>query len=157
MAEMRGFVFAITFIMIFSALISTIPAGLQGPENAPETVIPIDPRLLTTFSESVNYTTSSYSLWYAGVYWYDYVLGSKEWVSTTDNSSWFALSAKVLFFGIWFWGVDICSFITLNGENRGEDISFEEITEDADDGAVRYVLELASGDEAGSFIVFVWS
>ena len=37
-SEQRGFVFSVVFIIVFSALLSSIPAGLQGSGEDPDTV-----------------------------------------------------------------------------------------------------------------------
>ena len=39
---MRGFVFALSFIVIFAALIASIPVDLQGQGETPDVFIPID-------------------------------------------------------------------------------------------------------------------
>lgn len=154
-SEHRGFVFAVVFIIIFSTLLSSIPAGLQGPQEDPDTVIPIDPSIITGFSESENYTPSAFYP-AAGAFWYEYDLGERKWLAATDNATLIQLAAKILFLGIfWFGQLDVCKFVSPSGQDRGIILTFAEIAEDADEGVIRYSLELTtSGDSAGSFIVY---
>ncbi|MHC4544163.1 MAG: hypothetical protein ACYTDW_06135 [Planctomycetota bacterium] len=152
--EMRGFVFAVVFIVVFGTLLASIPAGLQGPNEEPDTIIPLDPNILIGFSESVNYTMSAYSGTVLIVY--DYDLGAHSWRSLTDNDTMLFLAAKVLFLGIlWFGGLDACEFESPSGLNRGTQLDFDEIDADAEEGIVRYSLQFTgSGDSAGSFVVY---
>jgi predicted secreted protein len=154
-SEHRGFVFAVIFIVIFGTLLASIPAGLQGPNEQPETVIPIDPSVLTGFEESKNYTATAYT---GGptLYYYDYDLGSRSWRAATDNDTMLTLAAKVTFLGIlWFGGLDTCTFVAPSGLNRGTQLDFDEIDIDAEDGTVRYSLTFTdSGDSAGKLVVY---
>ena len=147
---MRGFVFSLIFIVVFSALLVSIPAGLQGTGETPETVIPIDPSLITGFSESANYTAAAYV---GGIYEYD--LNSRQWIAVTNDIVLF-LAAKILIAGIlWLGHIDECKFISPSGTNRGTELALTEITSDATDGAVRYSLEhVSTGDSGGSFVVY---
>ncbi len=152
-SEMRGFVFSIVFIFVFATLIATIPAGLQGPENAPNTVIPIDPSLVTGFADSENYTTSSFSP--AGYMLYSYVYTmSSTWDCVTDNVSSFTLGKRVLWLGLYLGHHDWSSFEGPEGQDRGGALTWSEIADDATDGAVRYSLTLDSGDSGGAFVVY---
>lgn len=154
--EMRGFVFAVIFIIVFSTMLVSVPAGLQGPDETPDTVIPIDPSIISGFAESENYTQSAFYP-VAGSYWYEYdALGSRDWVAGTDNATIIQLAAKILFLGIfWFGQIDSCEFTTQDGEDRGIQLSFSEIDADSTDGAVRYSLDLTtSGDSGGSFVAY---
>ncbi|GAH47323.1 unnamed protein product, partial [marine sediment metagenome] len=149
--EMRGFVFSVVFIIVFSGLLATIPAGLQGNEDTVSTVLPIDPSLVTGFAESWNYTRAEFSF---GSYEYD--LDSRKWVILTDDLL-ITLSAKILTWGfIWLGQINPCNFISPDGENRGYEPTLATIESDAEDGAVRYALEftLGSADSAGSLVVY---
>jgi len=155
--EMRGFVFAVVFIVVFGTLLVSIPAGLQGPNEQPSTVIPVDPSFLTGFSESVNYTATAYSEIATNLYYYDYTFASRNWRSHTDNDTMLTLAEKVGFLGIlWFGGLDECTFKTQVGQiDRGTQLDFDEIDEDAEEGIVRYSLTFSdSGESAGGFVVY---
>jgi len=153
-SEMRGFVFAVVFIVVFGTLLASVPAGLKGPNEDIDTVIPLDPNILAGFSESKNYTMSAYSG--VALIKYDYDLGAISWRSITDNDTQIILAAKVFFWGIlWFGGLDACTFKSPSGTDRGTQLDFDEIDADAEEGIVRYSLQFTgSGDSAGSFVVY---
>lgn len=145
--EMYGFVFSLLFLIFFGTLLATIPADLQGQGGAGDVVTPINPSLVTGFSDSewyvkTNYTGSAY----------EYNFNSRYWIATYTGT-YLTLSAKKLILGFWLGGLDVCDFINPDGTNRGNTLEFTEIDTDADDGAVRYVLQFADGDPAGYFVV----
>lgn len=152
MAEQWGFVFSVTFIIVFAALLSTVPIDFQGQADYPDMVVPIDPSLLTGFSTSANWSKSAISE--VGVYLYD--LGGNSWVFHSYAGYIFDLGAKVLIGGVlWLGQVDSCKFISSEGLNRGGYLNIEEIIEDAVDGSVRYNLQsIGSGNSMGGFIVY---
>lgn len=145
-SEMRGFVFCITFILIFSGLLSTIPTGLQGAGNTPSDLIPVDPSILTEFTDGENYTRAAFS---GVILIYEYVLGGKTWLCSTDETA-FMLASKVLFWILWLGQLDYVNF-----GDRGDTLTFAEIDEDADDGRAKYTLQhVDSGQSAGGFIAY---
>ncbi len=152
--EMRGFVFSVVFIIVFSTLLSSIPAGLQGTEATVDTVIPIDPSLVTGFSESENYTRAAFSS-VGAVYWYEYELDSKQWYCATNDVV-IGLTAKILTWGfLWLGQVNPCKFISPDGTDQGVDLALTTIESDADDGAVRYELEFTlTSQSAGAFVCY---
>lgn len=153
--ELRAFVFAVTFIIIFSTLLISVPAGLQGPEETPETVIPVDPNVLTGFAEIQeiypdNFTGSP------PLYVYDYDdFGGRDWRAFTDDDTCILLAAKVYLWVFWFGNLDSCRFKSPSGTDRGTQLDFDEIDQDATDGTVTYSLLFdTSGDSAGSLVVY---
>jgi len=154
-SEHRGFVFSVVFIIIFSTLLASVPAGLQGPGDSPDTVIPIDPSILTGFAQTENYSPASYS-WGGALYFYDYDnLGGRDWRSQTNDDTWLNLGAKVYWIFLWFGVLDFCKFESPSGQDRGTQLDFTEIDEDAEGGTVRYSMILTdSGDSAGSLVVY---
>lgn len=153
-SEQRGFVFSVVFIVIFSTLLASIPAGFQGSGEDPDTVIPIDPSILTGFAETENYTPAAYS-WVYPLYLYDYDLGAYSWRSYTDDDTYLNLGAKVFTWIFWFGTIDACKFESPSGENRGPQLDFTEIDADAEDGTVRYSMTFTdSGNTAGSLVVY---
>ena len=148
--EMGGFVFSIIFIIVFSTLLSSIPAGLQGTGASPDMVVPVDPSLITGFSETENWTRAAYSL---GVY--EYSQGNRDWV-TGHNDIEIGLLAKVYVLGfIWFGAVDECKFISSEGVDRGTELSLTEMDTDDTDGAHRYDLRFTvNGDSAGKLVIY---
>lgn len=152
--EMGGFIFAISFILIFGTLIAAMPVGLQGPGGTASELLPVDPNLITDFSDIENFTKTDFT---ADEYHYD-DLGGFDWVCWQDVSDDFAVSRKVKIAGIlWLGGLKHTNFVLSNGTNRGWKLTLDEIQGDAEDGAVRYNLEYQdSGNSAGGFI-FYWN
>ena len=152
-SEMRGFVFAIVFIVIFSTLLSTVPTGLQGVGTDPDTIIPVDPILLTGFDEFENWTKSDYT---GLVPTYSYSLGGRTWATLWADlaDDYFAIAAFT-YWWIILTGSEPCKFTSPNGTNRGTELSIDEIEGDAEDGSVKYkMLFTTTGNDAGSFVVF---
>lgn len=153
--EMRGFVFSIVFIIVFSTLLVSIPTGLLGIGSSADPLIPIDPKLLTGFDETENWTKTDYT----GVipnYQYSLPDGgrtwSTDWIDLADDV--FSISA-LTYWWIILVGVEPCKFISPNGTSRGTALSIDEIEGDAEGGSVRYsMLFTTTGQDAGSFVVF---
>lgn len=151
---MRGFVFAVVFIIVFGTLLAAVPAGLQGPNELPDTVIPIDPSILGGFAETVNYTPAAFSGTVLLSYHYD--LGVHSWTALTPAEGTHLMIARKIMFGLfWFGGYDDCRFYSPSGESRGTQLDFDEINTDVEEGVVRYSLTLTeSGDSAGSLVIY---
>jgi hypothetical protein len=154
-SEMRGFVFSVIFILIFGALLSSVPVGLQGSGEEPDTVIPIDPSMITGFADTEEFFPDNYT-GSPPLYLYDYDdLGGRDWRTYTDDDTFITLGAKVYFWVFWFGDVDACKFESSSGQDRGTQLDFTEIDADAEDYAVRYSLVLEdSGDTAGSLVIY---
>jgi hypothetical protein len=158
-SEMRGFVFALTFMVLFSTLLVTIPVGLQGEGLEGEDVTPIDPRILSGFDEKTNWTSAAYS-GSPPLYVYDYSLGAagagNDWRSHTDNETTILTAIKVYFLGLfWLGALDPAEFEAPDGTDRGTSLDFTEIDADAENGTVTYSMTFRdSGENAGSFIVW---
>lgn len=150
MSEQRTFVFSVTFIILFSVFLSTIPVGLLGEGSDPDMVTSVDPNVVAGFSDSATYQQSNFS----GVF-YTYDLGGRTWLCLGSGTG-FALGAKVLFAGfLWLGVLDQVKFVSPEGVDRGEELLFPEITTDADEGTISYeLLYTDSGNAAGSFIVY---
>ena len=160
--EQYGFVFAVTFIIIFSALLATMPLDLQGQGDNPDFVTPINPTLLTDFAETEDFDQSNFG----GIlyYYFEYELpnGVTTWecvftAISAIGTDYFNIGAHSLFLGFWLGGYDWVNFINENGTNYGLYISLDDIEDDATDGVVRYTLQYQdSGLSAGGFI-FYWN
>lgn len=146
--EIRAFMFCVVFITMFGLLLNTIPTDFQGVGDAGDTVIPIDPSLVTGFAASEEYCKSNFT----GTS-YEYTLNSRDWVAG-GASSYLSLSAKKKVFGLWLGGLDICTFYAPDGSSNGITLEHTEIDADATDGAVRYTIQFDSGDAAGFFVVY---
>jgi len=152
---MRGFVFAVVFIVVFSGLVASIPVGLQGVGGEVQPVTPLDPSILTDFTDYENYTKSDFED-VAGYLVYEYNLAGRDWVAGTDEVT-FALLAKVYWFFLWLGQVDVCKFKSPDGIERGEEISFDNIDDDATDGAVRYSMQFTTSGKAAGALVVYWN
>ena len=155
-SEQRTFVFAVTFIIIFSALIASIPVDFQGVEGTVNTVIPVNPNLLSDFADAVEWIgeTGDFGGVTGTYYMYDLPVGGPtyECVFITDS---FYVGVHTLFIGLWLGGYSWNEFTSDNGTNYGTSVSFTDLDNDADDGAVRYTLQDEnSGISAGGFVVW---
>jgi len=155
-SEQRGFIFAVVFIVIFSVLLSTIPVDLQGVGATPDMIIPLEPSLITGFAASETYTYANFT--YYPVYdfaYYLYELGGRTW-EIQQEDDWFLLGAHVLYGGfLWLGQYDYVNFISVDGANRGNLLTFDEIEADADNGTIRYNLQyITGGSSAGGFVVY---
>lgn len=149
--EQYGFVFAVTYILLFSVIVATIPVDLQGAGDTPDMVTPLDPTLISGFSETEMYGKAN--LTGAGLYAYD--LGGLSWLFFSDGAS-LQLGAKVLIGGVlWLGQLDSADFISPEGTNRGFSLTFAEIDADATDGSVSYSLRsIGTGNSLGGFVVY---
>ena len=150
-SEMRGFVFSVIFIIIFSGILSAVPVGLQGIGGSPDMVVPVDPSLITGFSATENYTKDAYTL---GLY--EYSLGGRDWMAGHNDVVEVFLFAKIKILGIlWLGATDQCKFISSDGVDRGETLTLTEMDTDDTDGSHRYDLKYTdSGDSAGKLVVY---
>ena len=155
--EQYGFVFAVTFIIVFSALIATIPLDLQGQGATPDMVTPINPNLLTDFAETEEYNKTHFG----GVLYFYYMYDlpdapatTFECVFTTDR---FNIGAHALFLGIWLGGYNWVDFKNENGTDYGLAVTFHDIDADADDGVVRYTLTYEDTGNSAGGLIFYWN
>ena len=152
MSEQRTFVFGVTFIILFSAFVATIPIGLLGLGGSGDNVTPLDPALVTGFSESENFMRPNFT---GSSYEYD--LNDYTWLCIYNNDSeYFQLGSKQLIFGwLWLGGMDYVTFIDDNNTDRGLTLSMSEIEANAVDGFARYSLQYAeTGNSAGTWIIY---
>ena len=149
-SEQKGFVFSLTFIIIFGLLLATIPIGLRGSGENPDLPAAVNPNLIADFSSTATYVRSDFSF-----YQHTYDLGGHSWICYTDDSS-FVLGGKILIGGVlWLGGVDLCIFKSQAGEDRGTTLSLTEIAADASGGTVRYNMIFESnGNDAGGFLAY---
>jgi len=156
MSEQRTFVFAVTFIIIFSALLGSIPVEFQGQGSTAESLIPINPNLLSDFAATEEYDQTDFIGITTLYYVYDLPVGGTTFeCNYYDNA--FSLGAHTLFVGLWLGGMSWINFISDNGTNHGLSVSFSDLVNDAEEGAVRYTLQYEdTGNSAGGF-VFYWN
>ena len=155
--EQYGFVFAVTFIIVFSALLATIPIGLQGQGATPDIVTPINPNLLTDFADTEEFDKTDFSGVLVFSFEYELPDGITTWECVFHTDYYFNIGAHALFLGIWLGGYNWVNFIADDGTNYGLAVSFDDIENDAEDGVVRYTLQYEdSGNSAGG-IIFYWN
>ena len=157
MSEQRTFVLSVTFIIVFSALIGSIPVDFQGQGATVETVTPVNPNLLSDFAETEEFDKTDFSG--APILGFTYDL--PDVAGTTFEcrfyASTFSLGAHALFFGLWLGAQNWINFISDNGTNHGLSVTFSDLENDADNGTVRYTLRYDdSGLSAGGFL-FWWN
>ena len=153
MGEYRMFVFAVTFIVIFSVLVSTIPADFQGLGEDGDNLTPVDPTLVFGFANTESYCKANFT---GAPLTYAYSLNARDWLAFADNTlSTFSLGAKVYVGPLWLGGFQIVQFINPNGTNRGTSLTATEINADDDDGQVKYDLVFEdNGNSAGGFVIY---
>lgn len=150
MAELRGFVFAVMFLLVYSALLSGIPAGFTPTTHEDPALPGLDPTLLTGFS---NFESYNRSMFLGGWIYYDYSLDNGYWrVNHIDDDFW--IGQKILIFGLWFGALDYYTFLGPNSESRGSSLSFTEIDNDAVNGTVRYT---GSNDGGAGIVILSWN
>ena len=152
---MGGFVFSIVFIIVFSTLLSSIPVGLQGFGSSPDTVVPIDPNLLTGFADTENYTPAVLPT-PPPIETYTYEdLGGRDWVAGMDLTALYIFAKVLVWDFLWLGQTDNCKFIAPSGIDRGNALALSEIEADDDEGAVRYSMYfIETGDSAGSLVIY---
>ena len=155
--EQYGFVFAVTFIVIFATLLSTIPVGLQGQGETPDIFIPVDPSIISGWSDYADYQKSDFND--MGAYFdYTYVaLAGRDWIVVHfPATTGFQLGAKILYGGfLWLGTMDSVKFTSTEGVDRENVLTFAEIDTDADEGVIKYNLHYyANGASAGGFVVY---
>lgn len=158
-SEQQTFVFALVFIITFSALFATMPTAFYGSgETAIDTPVPINASLLNDFTETESYNKSDFTVVSGPVLHYLYTLGGRDWMQFFDGTATFYLDAKVYVFGLWLGQTESVKCVASDGmTDRGYGLTLTEINADADEGEARYnLLFTGSGLSAGG-IIFYWN
>lgn len=155
MAEYKGFVVAVVFIIIFSALLSTMPTFLSGAGTAANEIIPVDPNIISGFSDSETYCKANFTPNLIGEL-YQYEMNSRYWQMQYDSgNTYFVLYERIIWLGIFVVNLDPYIFTSSNGTNRGYSLSFTEIDADMTDGTETYALKnYRTSNDGGSLIVW---
>lgn len=155
-SEQYGFVFAVIFLMLFAGLTAMIPVDLQGQGATANIVIPIDPSLVSDFTDYEDFVKSDFS----GVIslWYGYDGNSDTFPYDFECNyiaSLFWVGAKIYWGGfLWLGAYDIVEWHNDNGTIYNT-VTFSDIDNDMTDGSVRYDLIFSgSGNNAGGFIFY---
>lgn len=158
MAELRGFIFAVTFVILFSGLVVSVPSDLYGAGDVADIPTPVDPVIVGGFNETETWNKTDMSAVVVGLS-YEYNLNSKDWICTkyTIGDSGFELGSKALWFGLWFGALDYVYFVDANGTDEGQTVTLDDIEEDAEEGTARYdMYYYVNGNHAGSML-FSWN
>ena len=147
-SEQYGFVFAVIFLTLFAGLTAMIPIDLQGQGASPEILVPVDPALVSDFSDHAPFDKTDFGGIIGFYHEYD-ALGGYDWACYYETNT-FWVGAKVYWLGmIWLGGYDPVNWENDNGTIY-DSVTFTDIDNDAVDGAVRYDLTFAeSGQNAG--------
>ena len=148
--------FAVTYILLFSVIVATIPIDLQGVGETPDMVTPLDASLISGFTDYEGYQYDNFTDYGAYLqYFYD-DLGGRDWVIVLFPSTGFVLGAKIVYGGfLWLGQLDSCRFISPEGIDREDTLTFAEIDTDAEEGEVRYSLQsYGTGNSMGGFVVY---
>ena len=152
-SEQYGFVVAVVFLLIFSAMVSTMPAGLSGSSGTPQEIGNISPSLTGDFTSKAwwkksNYTGSPIASW-------SYDLNDLHWSTFHSATGYFYVAAKDYIGGVlWLGGYWYCDFQAPDGTNRGSTLTLSQIDADSNEGSVSYSMMFhANGKSAGTFVV----
>jgi len=157
-SEQAGFVFAVGFILLFASFTAMIPIDLQGTGATTEILVPVDPSLVSDWTDYENYSKSTMTLF--GTYYYLYydALGGFDWfVVFTTATETFELGAKIYWGPLWLGALDYVQFVSTEGTNYDTSLTLSDIENDGIDGTAKYNLIFSgSGNDAGDFI-FYWN
>jgi hypothetical protein len=146
---MRGFVFAIVYIILFSTLLASVPTGLQGTGSTPSDLVAVNPSITTDFSDGKTWTKSNLS---GSPLLLEYSLGGKDW-RFTYYATLFLLAEKKYLWFLWLGHTDSVTFVSDSGTDRGLSLTLTNINDDSTGGVARYTItNVLSGDAAGGFI-----
>lgn len=155
-SEQYGFVFAVIFITVFAGLTAMIPVDLQGKgTTTPNIQIPVDPTLVSDFSDSETFTKSDFAGIITQYYVYDGDADTFPYTFECDYvASTFVVGAHILWFGLWLGAIDYCKFVNENGTTYTS-LAFSDIDNDMEDGSIRYnLIFVNTGKDAGSFVFY---
>jgi hypothetical protein len=156
--EQAGFIFAVTFIILFAGLTAMVPIDLQGAGSTTEIHVPVDPSLISDWADYEDFTKADMTL--VGNYYFIYynALGGFDWrAGFTTTTETFDVGAKIYWGILWLGALDSVRFVNDNGTNYDTVLTLDDIENDAVDGSAKYnILFSSSGNDAGDFI-FYWN
>ena len=156
--EMRGFVFAVTFIVLFAGLTAMVPVDLQGQGSTTEILIPVDPSLISDWTDYEDYKKSEMTLIVYYYFLYYDALGGFDWrVGFTTTTETFDLGAKIYWGVLWLGVFDYVQFVSDEGTNYDTSLTLTDIENDGVEGTAKYNLLFSeSGNDAGD-LIFYWN
>ena len=156
--EQAGFVFAVTFIVLFAGLTAMVPIEIQGAGATTEILVPVDPSLISDWTAYKDFNKTDMTLFGSFYSIYYDALGGFDWsagfLATTET---FTVGAKIYWGPFWLGALDYVQFISINGTNYDTSLTLSDIENDGVDGTAKYNLIFSeSGNDAGDFI-FYWN
>ena len=156
--EQAGFVFAVTFIVLFAGLTAMVPIEIQGAGATTEILVPVDPSLISDWTDYEDFNKTNMTLFGSFYSIYYDALGGFDWSAgflvTTET---FTVGAKIYWGPFWLGALDYVQFISTEGTNYDTWLTLSDIENDGVDGAAKYNLIFSeSGNDAGDFI-FYWN
>lgn len=146
MAEMKGFVIVVSFLLIYSALLGTMPAGFTTDTYEAPSLGTIDPQLISGFDSYAMYNVTNYT---ASAL--DYSMGGHLWTSLESATVFTIYYRTIIFFIIPVYTTQEFSF---EGASRGYELEWATVQDDAENGTVRYT---ATCPQATTGVMFVWN
>ena len=156
--EQAGFIFAVTFIVLFAGLTAMVPIDLQGSGLNTEILVPVDPSQISDWTDYEDFNKTDMTL--VGNYYFIYynALGGFDWrAGFTTTTETFDVGAKIYWGILWLGALDSVQFINDAGTNYDTSLTLSDIENDAIDGSAKYnIIFSSSGNDAGDFI-FYWN
>jgi len=157
-SEQAGFVFAVTFIVLFAGLTAMVPIEIQGAGATTEILVPVDPSLISDWTDYEDFNKTDMTL-VGGFYfiYYDALDGFDWYAGFLATTETFTVGAKIYWGPFWLGGLDDVQFISAEGTNYDTSLTLTDIENDGVDGTAKYNLIFSeSGNDAGDFI-FYWN
>lgn len=156
--EQAGFVFAVTFILLFAGFTAMVPVDLQGAGTTTEILVPVDPTLIADWTDYETFSKSTMTE--LGYIYYIYYndLGGFDWFADFDSATEiFEVGAKIYWGPLWLGALDQVQFINDGGTNYDTSLTLTDVENDGVEGTAKYNLIFSSsGNDAGDFI-FYWN
>ena len=146
MAEMKNFAVVVSVLLIYSALLGTMPAGFMTATYETPELADIDPQLIVGFENYVTMNSTNFTA--GGV---DYDFGGHGWTAQVINGI-FSLFYRTQF--LIFIPVYTGTTLTFESFDRGDFLTWETIYTDSEDGLARYT---AKCPQLTSGLVFTWN
>ena len=156
--EQAGFVFAVTFIVLFAGLTVMVPIEIQGAGATPEILVPVDPSLVSDWTDYEDFNKTDMTPIGSNYVIYYNELGGFDWrVTFASAVETFEVGAKIYWGPFWLGGLDYVQFISTEGTNYDTSLTLTDIENDGVDGTAKYNLIFSgSGNDAGD-LIFYWN
>lgn len=150
MAEMRGFVFSLIFIVVFAGLLIAVPIGLNGAGTTPEELTPLDPNFVLGYANTENFSTSDFSSGGLLRLEYQYVLNSATWIMVFYEPA----GPFTLYIATWF-SYEFMNFVSLDSTTQTDELNFYDINDNAVNGQVVFkLISVTTGKSHGELVIW---